>query len=216
MDGRPRQRAKHKKVEGTRIVLRCPIDDCIYEAPFVSLMEIHLRKHSSEKAFPCDQPACDHACSQKANLKKHFRNVHAGCDEDGNLRSKKEIAALFKAYDPKPIETPLAYDLAETCSDEAYLKFELRQDDLTPESRKEKEEALAKTLVDQKEALFMVLAHGAWAIIEEEARLEALAKEAGRIFKPPKNLRVLTRSYKSPPPDPNSKRYRPRKRFKRR
>lgn len=69
----PRASGGPKRAEDTRM---CIVPGCTYRCRYISLMVIHCRKHTQEKPFRCPYPSCAHQCSQKANLKTHYRNCH--------------------------------------------------------------------------------------------------------------------------------------------
>lgn len=53
---------------------RCPICDSRFQRP--EHVKRHLKSHSSEKPFQCDEPNCGKRFNRKDNLKAHLKKIH--------------------------------------------------------------------------------------------------------------------------------------------
>ena len=93
---------KHRVITDAKLVLHCSVEGCVYQCRFVSLMEIHCRKHSGEKAYRCD--SCGHECSQKANMKTHVRSKHL----EVSGMSAAAVEETMATFEPTMLETPFA------------------------------------------------------------------------------------------------------------
>ncbi|ODV59181.1 C2H2-type zinc finger protein ASCRUDRAFT_16582, partial [Ascoidea rubescens DSM 1968] len=52
----------------------CPLCKARFHRP--EHVKRHLRSHSSEKPFHCDQPGCNKRFNRNDNLKAHLRKIH--------------------------------------------------------------------------------------------------------------------------------------------
>ncbi|KNC48175.1 hypothetical protein, variant [Thecamonas trahens ATCC 50062] len=109
--------------------LKCPVDGCPYSCRFASLMIIHCRKHSGEKPFLCTYPKCAHRCSQKANLKTHYKNCHLKKTESGQTLTAEEIADALREFEPESLPTPMAVAMAQSTVRRAELEAAAAQAD---------------------------------------------------------------------------------------
>ena len=66
---------QHKMSVHKKIVFKCTVEDCDFEAKAKYYLKIHVRNfHQGEKNFPCS--FCNHKSSRKCDLQRHIEHKH--------------------------------------------------------------------------------------------------------------------------------------------